>query len=237
MDRYAWFKLGYNIVFALSWAAAGLGGAMLNGWSQENGAVLFIGGLAIGAALLFADTLRNYMQSKPLKLSLAIKESKVVWGFWQAGGVAKMKNVLKENKPSSLKKLLLLKPDIHEPSFQFITSLAGRGDPDGISEQIAEINTMRKLARSTGSEVLFHTEPLAYTFTIFDKKPDMTDKGNPLPNSKHAWIVVQPLEPMRGRDPEKWHKWIIRNKGETEGQFVAYLEYFQRVEKGIRDKG
>jgi hypothetical protein len=236
MDEHPRLKLLYYLALALSGFFAGLGAIMLMPNTEQLGWLFFILGLTVGVGLIVLDYIVTIVRLNPLKLASSIKDSKVVWAFWQAGGIAKLNNVIEENKPSSISKLMLLKPDINEPSFQFIISLAGRDTPNGINQQISEINEMTKLARSTGTEVLYHTEPLAYTFTIFDKSPDMTDRTNPLPNSKNAWIVVQALEPKRKREIDKWHKWVIRNKGETKQQFEAYFKLFQQVEKKIRDK-
>jgi hypothetical protein len=230
MDEHPRLKLGYYLFLAGSWFFAGLGAIMLAPNSAFSGWPLLITGLVVGVGLIVFDYIWTIVRLNPKRLSSAVKESQVVWAFWHAGGRAVLDNVVQRNKSTSIKKMMLLNPDSNNLAFRFIAELVDRNDENGVRQLIAEINTMANLATSVGVKVMYHSEPLAYTFTIFDKTPN-----GDIPNSKNAWIVVQPLEPSMQRESAEWQKWVVRNKGKTRSQFDAYFSLFTQIEKKIKN--
>jgi hypothetical protein len=236
MDKKLIINLATNIFLYISGISAGTGAIIMLVSLQQYAVPLFAIGIILGVIIIIIDYLKNVAEIKPLNLRYALKESNVSWGYWHAGGRAVLNGAIQENTPTSLKKLLLFVPDAKNESFKFIAKLIGRESDEGIARLIAEINDTARIASSSGVEVLYHTEPITYTFTIFDKTPNCTNINNPTPNSKKAWIVVQPIEPEMKRESSEWTKWIIKNKGDTEGQFKAYYNLFLQIENKIKDK-
>lgn len=116
-------------------------------------------------------------------------------------------NVVKRGKPTSIKKLILLKPDLNNDTFNYLTELAGHDNSTKREMDIKVINSLLEPVKSASTKVdkYYHSKKLTYTFTIYDKPPEI-ERTIQLPKSKNAWIVVQPLEPKRAIESKDWHK-------------------------------
>jgi len=141
-------------------------------------------------------------------------------------------NVVKRGKPTSIKKLILLKPDLNNDTFNYLTELAGHDTSTKREMDIKVINSLLESVKSASTKLdkYYHSEKLTYTFTIYDKTPEIEGTIQ-LPKSKNARIVVQPLEPKRASERKDWHKWVVKNKGNTREQFKAYYDLFTKIEK------
>jgi hypothetical protein len=192
--------------------------------------------MAVGLGIWLYRRARNRYSLESLKS--AVKMSKATWGLWQSGGQALENRILKPNKETSIKKIMLLSPDKNNSIFDYITNLAGRIDSSGKDEEIREINRVTELAKCVKGniDVYYHSEPLTYTFTIYDRTPEQSNNGELLPKSENAWVVIQPLEPKREHEKHKWHKWVRKNKGGDEEQFMAYYNLFLEIQNNRAEK-
>lgn len=189
----------------------------------------------IGLALLVWGILfllfSYYLDSKAVRLTSlndAIHDASCVWAFWYVGSQL-LDNIIEAGKPTSIKKMILLKPS--GDVFNYLTKLAGEDSPVNRSKDITDTNAVIEIAKTAipKVDIYYHSEQLTYSFTIFDKKPKLSG-NNLLPNSKNAWVVIQPIEPKRARPRKDWHKWVVRNKGNTRKQFDAYYQLFLDIE-------
>jgi hypothetical protein len=189
--------------------------------------------LVIGVALLLWQACDFVIEYRRLDFREAVKKSKITWGLWQTGGQVIESKIFEQKEAQAIKEIMLLKPDKSSPIFNYITDLAGRTTQAKKDMQISEINTITEYVKSAkhSIELYYHLEPLTYTFTIFEPTPHKTKKSSPIPFSKNAWIVVQPLEPERIKEKTKWHKWTVKNKGSDKEQFEAYYRLFVDVRK------
>ena len=178
---------------------------------------------------------RKEMMLKSIKS--AMRESKCVWAFAYTGEQILAANAVRRGKPTSLKKVILLKPDLNNDTFNYIAELAGYDTPTKRKTLIQLIHSLLESVRSASTKVdtYYHSEKLTYTFTIYDKTPEM-EEAIQLPRSENAWIVVQPLEPKRASERKDWHKWVVKNKGKTKDQFEAYYNLFEKIQQKAEQK-
>jgi hypothetical protein len=192
-----------------------------------------VGFILIGIAVIILSYLL-YSRRKETKLKSikdAIKDSKCVWAFVYTGGQILDANVVKKGEPTSIKKIILLKPDLNNDAFNYITELSGNDTPTKREKEIQIIRSLLESVKSVSTKVktYYHSEKLAYTFMIYDKTPKI-EGAIELPKSKNAWIVVQPLEPKRATEKKDWRKWVVKNEGKTKEQFEAYYNLFTKIE-------
>lgn len=154
-----------------------------------------------------------------------------MWAFVYTGEQIFTASVVKKGKPTSLKKLILLKPDLNNEAFNYIAELTGYDTLTKRETLIQLIHSLLESVKSASTEVdtYYHPEKPAYTFTIDDKTPEM-EGTTMLPKSENAWVVVQPLEPKRASERKGWRKWVVKNEGNTKEQFEAYYDLFVKVE-------
>jgi hypothetical protein len=187
--------------------------------------------IGISAVLIVIVGYYRWKEFEIESLKSSVKKAKVVWAFWYTGSQALADKVIQGKKPTSIKELILLKPEIGIPNsaFEQLTTLANGDTKEDKRRLVDEINSLTEKAKNAipKVDIYYHTQTLSYSFTIFDPKPI----GN-LPNSKHAWIIVLPIEPGRAKERVQWHKWVVKNKGEDKEQFNEYYKLF----KDIRSK-
>ena len=137
-------------------------------------------------------------ETKLKSIKTAMHESKCAWAFVYTGEQILAANVVKKGKPTSIKKLILLKPDLNNDAFRYISELAGYDTPAKRETLISLTHSLLESIKSASTKVdtYYHSEKLTYTFTIYDKTPEI-EGGTILPKSENAWVVVQPLEPKR----------------------------------------
>lgn len=187
--------------------------------------------LCIAFAILFYLLYSGRKESRLKSIKDAIHDSKCVWAFVYTGEQILAANVVKRREPTSIKKIILLKPDLNNDAFKYITELAGNDTPTKREKEIQVINSLLESVKgaSTKVDTYYHSEKLAYTFTIYDKTPEKEGIIE-LPKSKNAWVVVQPLEPKRATERKDWRKWVVKNAGKTKEQFEAYYNLFTKIE-------
>jgi hypothetical protein len=194
----------------------------------------------IAAYILIEWAIAFYLISRYLELrksrltSLrdAIHDSRCVWGFWYSGEQVLIDKAIRQGETTSVRKMILLKPDLNNDAFNYITSLAGEDTPVKRGRVIGTIKSLMEVVSNSSTKVskYYHSECLTYAFTIYDKTPQ-SEGDNLLPNSPNAWIVVQPLEPKRASERKDWHKWVVKNRGNSKEQFKAYYDLFTDIEK------
>ena len=185
--------------------------------------------VSVGIGLYAWHSGRKETRLKSIKA--AMRESKCVWAFVYTGQQILDAHILKEGEPTSIKKLILLKPDLNNDTFNYITELAGDDTLNKRKMDIQAIKSLLESVKSASTEVdtYYHSEKLTYTFTIYDKTPEI-EGAIQLPKSENAWIVVQSLEPKRASEKKDWHKWVVKNKGNAKEQFEAYYDLFTKIE-------
>lgn len=192
------------------------------------GIILICIAIGIGVYALYSGRKETKLKS----IKAAMHESKCVWAFVYTGEQILASNVVKRGKPTSLKKIILLKPDLNNDAFNYIAELAGYDTPTKREMLIQPIHSLLESVKSVSTKVdtYYHSEKLTYTFTIYDKTPGI-EGTTMLPKSENAWVVVQPLEPKRASERKDWHKWVVKNKGNTKEQFEAYYDLFTKIER------
>jgi hypothetical protein len=212
----------------LAWVLFGGSITMLFPNSRIIGIALFIWAIAFWGVSYYL----KLKQSQLISLKSAIRESRCVWAFWYTGQQVVDDNVIKTGKPTSIKKLIVLKPDLNNSAFNYITNLAGNDTTSQQGKNIGYIHSLIEVAKNASSkiDIYYHSEILTYTFTIYDKTPEIYE-NEPLPKSKNAWVVIQPLEPKRASERAHWHRWVVKNKGHSQDQFEAYYQLFLDIEK------
>lgn len=181
---------------------------------------------AIGAMIFLYHKGRS--ETKAKDIVSAVKEAKVTWGLWHTGATSILdRGVITPGKPTSIKRVLLLKPDPNTPEFKFLTRFAGRDREAEQKRHIDETNSLIDLLHEAKIPYRCYSEYLLFTFTIFDKKPTEKERGEDIPSSKDAYVVVQPVEPKRRLRP--YRKWVVRNKGKDKDQFEAYLQLYKEI--------
>lgn len=216
----------------LLWTSFGiaLGGGILRLIPSDRCISIILICIAVGIGFYARYSGRKESRLKSIKA--AIHDSECVWAFVYTGQQILDAKVVKRGKPTSIKKIILLKPDLNNDAFNYITELAG---DDTRNTREIDIQVIKSLlesvkAASTNVDTYYHSEKLTYTFTIYDRTPEIEGTIQ-LPKSKNAWIVVQPLEPKRASERKNWHKWVVKNKGNTKEQFEAYYDLFAKIER------
>lgn len=188
--------------------------------------------ICTSVVLAFFAWYSGRQETRLKSLKSAMQSSQCTWAFWYTGQQAIDDNVIRMGEPTSLKKLMLLKPNLKNPSYAYNIKLAGEDTPALRQKNIAYVNELIERAKSANpkTDIYYHFERLTYSFTIFDTTPEQK-RGKLYPNSKNAWVVMQPIEPKRAGERKDWHKWVVKNRGNSKEKFKAYYQLFCDIEK------
>jgi hypothetical protein len=187
----------------------------------EGSTVAFIvGGILVASGIgLFVFNWRNPVDDYIPSISEAIKNSKVVWGFWHSGNRARESLYY-----GSVKKILLLEPEPNSEAFKHVLSEVS-GRPTTAKEIIIQIGLTKDEAVSKNIDLRWHNEVTSQSFMICDPSPTKIE-GGLVEFSHQAFVVAQVLD--RNLNIEEWAKYK-KNASKDKYAFDSYVEWFKDV--------
>jgi len=175
------------------------------------------GGICIVIAFCVFGYNWKYPQDDEIpSITEAIRNSKVVWGFWHTGERAK-----RNFQDGSVKRVLLLEPN---PSSEAFKGVLAEAKNTTQNELITNIKLTTESALSNGIEIKWHNEVTSLSFMICDPSP--TIEGELVKFSKRAFVVVQVLD--RNLDIGEWSLYRKTNTKDKYA-FNGYVNWFKNV--------
>lgn len=175
--------------------------------------------IVVGIVIVLGYMLKPADDEIP-SLRKSIKGAKLVWGQWHTGDRIRSENL---TEIGSIKKILLLDPNANNLALKNVANKA----KIRLEEAIFEIKALTEKAMQEGIEVRWHTQNIGQAITIYDPQPVEKDRELK-PYSQKAWLTVQVLEPLVGRDQRQLYP--IRKAKDPE-RFNKYIEEFERIWK------
>lgn len=179
---------------------------------------LIVGGvfLAIGIGI-FSYNWRHPIDERIPSMLDAIKNSKVVYGFWHTGVRAKQ-----HFQYGSVTKILLLEPNPDSEAFKHI--LAEVTGKTTQNEILTEISLTKEKALSSHIKLRWHNEITSLSFMICDPSPNI--KGELVKFSHKAFVIIQVLD--RNLDIDEWSLYRKTNDKDKYA-FNGYVNWFNEV--------
>lgn len=166
---------------------------------------------------IFAYNFKNPKDDEIPSIVSAIKNSKVVWGFWHTGARAKQ-----HFQYGSIKKVLLLEPNPDSEAFKhLLAEVTGKATQ---KELITEIDLTKEKALSNHIELRWHNEVTSLSFMICDPSPIFD--GGLVTFSQKAFVTAQVLD--RNLDIEEWSLYR-KSKAKDKYAFEGYVNWFKKI--------
>lgn len=167
------------------------------GWQPMDNYIRIIFWVAGGLVVLWAIFARHEYDIPTIEK--CFERAKLSWGLWWGGGTILDKHIIQEYG-KGISRILLL-----DPSSEYMKYIMEYGNCPAAKVQVLSIT---KIALEYNIEVRWHTQPIGYSFTIFDSKRKYE---NGLPKwSRNAWALVKVLEPLVRKDDREMYP--IRSK-------------------------
>lgn len=174
-----------------------------------------VGGIAILIAFgIFVYNWRHPTAEEIPTIPEAVRNSKIVWGFWHTGERARH-----SFKYGSVHRVLLLEPNMESKSFLHILEQAKVSK----NELIANIYLTTESAIDNKIAVRWHNDPTVLSFMICDPSPNI-EKNNLVSFSNRAYVVVQVIDSNLDRD-----EWSLYKKTMAKDRYAfnAYVNWFK----------
>ncbi|GEM_PF-4571564 len=176
-----------------------------------------VGGILILAAVtIFVYNLKRPTDDFIPSREQAIRESKVVWGFWHTG-----ENAKKLLRYGTVQRILLLEPNEANQSFCYRMTEARATKTD----LITNVRLTTAAAQALEIPVKYHNELTALSFMICDPSPDI-ECSDSVSFSKRAYVVAQVMD--RNLVTSEWPRYKVTKAGNPHA-FRDYEHWFKDV--------